>query len=84
MNRTRRRRPVRSDAEADALIDRLVAPTGLRALFQPIVRITDGEIVGYEGLCRSVKPERRQPAEWFELASALDDVIEEARQTWAN
>ena len=52
MDRTRRRRPIRRDAEADALIDRLVAPTGLRAVFQPIVRIADGEVIGYEALTR--------------------------------
>lgn len=76
MDRTRRRRPIRRDAEADALIDRLVAPTGLRAVFQPIVRIADGEVVGYEALCRSVKHERAEPSEWFALASQLDRRVE--------
>ncbi|WP_426574878.1 EAL domain-containing protein [Aquihabitans sp. McL0605] len=76
MERTRRRRPIRRDAEADVLLDRLVAPAGLRAVFQPIVRIADGEIVGYEALCRSVKHERAQPSEWFVLASQLGRRVE--------
>ncbi len=76
MDRTRRRRPIRRDAEADALIDRLVAPTGLRAVFQPIVRIADGEVIGYEALCRSVKHEKTQPSDWFALASQLDRRVE--------
>lgn len=76
MDRSRRRRPIRRDAEADLLLDRLVAPGGLRAAFQPIVRIADGEIIGYEALCRSVRPERTEPSEWFALATDLDRRVE--------
>ena len=57
-------------------MDRLVAPTGLRAVFQPIVRIADGEIIGYEALCRSVRTERTQPSDWFALASERDRRVE--------
>lgn len=45
-------------------------------MFQPIVRIADGEVIGYEALCRSVKPEKLQPSEWFTLASELDRRVE--------
>ena len=38
------------DEAAGRLLDRLVAPGGLRAVFQPIVRIADAEVVGYEAL----------------------------------
>ena len=45
-------------------------------MFQPIVRIADGEVIGYEALCRSAAPERARPSEWFALASELDRRVE--------
>ena len=75
MDGNRRRRPGRGpggpDGGASALIDRLVEPGGLRAHVQPIVRIADGETIGYEALCRSVRPERTDPSDWFSIADDL-------------
>ncbi|QXC59633.1 EAL domain-containing protein [Aquihabitans sp. G128] len=45
-------------------------------MFQPIVRMADGEVVGYEALCRSVEPEPVAPSDWFVLASRLDRRVE--------
>ncbi|CAN5810391.1 hypothetical protein BH10ACT1_BH10ACT1_27540 [soil metagenome] len=45
-------------------------------MFQPIVRIADSEVVGYEALCRSVEPEPVAPSEWFVLATRLGRRVE--------
>ena len=58
------------------LLDRLVAPGGMRAVFQPIVRLADGAVVAYEALCRSVAPEPMTPSDWFVIASQLDRRVE--------
>ena len=65
-----------SEGAAASRLDRLVAPGGLRSVFQPIVRVADGEVIGYEALCRSVAPDPTQPSEWFELASRLNRRVE--------
>ena len=50
-----RGRPAPEDVvDADELIDQLV-DGGLRAVFQPIVRAADREVVGYEALCRAIE-----------------------------
>jgi EAL domain-containing protein (putative c-di-GMP-specific phosphodiesterase class I) len=41
-----------STAEARTWVENLVAGDGLRPVYQPIVRLTDGRVVGYEGLTR--------------------------------
>lgn len=38
--------------DAEALVDRLVAPGGLAVAYQPIVRLGDGAVVAYEALSR--------------------------------
>ena len=38
---------------------RLFAPGALRSVVQPVVRLADGEVIGYEALSRSVDPGRR-------------------------
>lgn len=65
-----------TEGAAAARLDRLVAPGGLRAVFQPIVRVADGEVIGYEALCRSVEPDPTPPGQWFALASRLDRRVE--------
>ncbi len=45
-------------------------------MFQPIVRIADGETIGYEALCRSTKPERTDPSKWFSLSIDVDRRVE--------
>lgn len=73
---TSRKGPALGAAEGHRLLDRLVAPGGMRAVFQPIVRIADGAVVGYEALCRSVAPESTTPSDWFVTASGLDRRVE--------
>src|ERR1700722_9759744 len=54
-------------------IDTLVANGALRAVFQPIVRLGDGEIAGYEGLIRGpVGTPFEMPRELFAQASRED------------
>jgi diguanylate cyclase (GGDEF)-like protein len=51
-------------------IDQLIADNALRAVFQPIVRFSDGEIVGYEGLIRGPQGTPvESPAALFEQAA---------------
>ena len=75
MDASRHRAPLSPD-DGHRLLDRLVAPGGLRAVFQPIVRVADGEVVGFEALCRSVAPELTSPSDWFVTASGLDRRVE--------
>jgi diguanylate cyclase (GGDEF)-like protein len=52
-----------------ATIDTLIADGALRAVFQPIVRLGDGEIAGYEGLIRGpVGSSLEMPRELFAQA----------------
>jgi EAL domain-containing protein (putative c-di-GMP-specific phosphodiesterase class I)/DNA-binding response OmpR family regulator len=41
-----------STADARAWVERLVDGSGIRPVYQPIVRLRDGQVVGYEGLTR--------------------------------
>ncbi len=53
-----------ADIRSIALLDQLAAGTGLRAVFQPVVRLDDMSVVAHEGLCR--------PAGGSEGRSVLD------------
>ena len=46
----------------------LAAPEQLTAAFQPIVRLRDRRLVGYEALSRFSGHDGRGPAEWFAMA----------------
>jgi diguanylate cyclase (GGDEF)-like protein len=50
-----RRHPERRQAAADGFA-RLLEPGAIRAVFQPIVRLSDFEAIGYEGLARFPTP----------------------------
>lgn len=76
MDVARRRRRTRPYDDSHQVINRLVAPGGMVAVFQPIVRLADGEVMGYEALCRSTRPEQTTPSEWFAIASRLDRRVE--------
>jgi diguanylate cyclase (GGDEF)-like protein len=56
--------------EFDASVARLIEQATVRAEFQPIVRIADGEIVGYEGLAR-IGPPELPPDAWLDLADTV-------------
>jgi diguanylate cyclase (GGDEF)-like protein len=55
----------------DASVARLIERVAVRAEFQPIVRIGDGEIVGYEGLARMAAPPELPPDAWLDLADTV-------------
>lgn len=49
-------------------LDRALAPRGLTAVFQPIVALAGGEVVGFEALSRFPADPSRSPERWFEDA----------------
>ena len=57
--------PDQQREQVRALISR---PELIRTMFQPIVSLADGEIVGYEALTRFEHPSGRSPLKWFGLA----------------
>jgi len=88
------RRPEPDDPErtrAHALLDRALVDGAIRAVFQPIVRLRGGDIIGYEALSRFViaSDEDGSPGDagletqdWFELASELDRRVELEAACW--
>ena len=56
------------DQQRDAVRDLLANPEHIVPVFQPIVSLAEGEIVGYEALTRFNDPSDRAPYEWFTLA----------------
>jgi diguanylate cyclase (GGDEF)-like protein len=57
-------------------IEQLIANNALTAVFQPIVRFADGEIIGYEGLIRGpAGSPLESPAALFEQAAQEDRAI---------
>ena len=62
--------PARDEARAEELVRRVLAEPGLlRAVFQPIVSIETGAVVGYEALARFAAVPAQPPEAWFELAA---------------
>jgi diguanylate cyclase (GGDEF)-like protein len=59
------------DALAEADVDRVLEPGALRAVFQPIVRLSDGVVVGYEALSRMPGPPHLAPDVWMEIAAGV-------------
>ncbi|MCU1429060.1 MAG: hypothetical protein JWL83_3060 [Actinomycetia bacterium] len=58
--------------DVETAIERLIEEEGaLRAVFQPIVRISDGTIIGYEALARMSGPPDLPPDRWLELAAVV-------------
>ena len=55
-------------------VARLLEPGALVAVFQPIVRLTDGAIVGYEALTRAADGSARSPEDWFAVARAEESA----------
>lgn len=55
-------------ADAQLLVDSLVAPQGIHAVFQPVVRLADGVVIGYEALARSAAMPTISPATWLAAA----------------
>ncbi len=54
-------------------IEQFIAENALRAVFQPIVRFADGEVIGYEGLIRGpTGTSQESPGALFEQAARED------------
>ncbi|HEX4983614.1 MAG TPA: EAL domain-containing response regulator [Ilumatobacteraceae bacterium] len=64
-------RDLRRARVADAIAD-----GALRMVYQPIVDLADGQMVGVEALARFDCDPRRSPAAWFAEAAAVDLAIE--------
>jgi len=60
------------DAAVDpSFIRSLLEPGGITPVFQPLVRVTDGRVVGYEALSRATADPRRSPDRWLAEADHL-------------
>jgi diguanylate cyclase (GGDEF)-like protein len=61
-------RPTRAPVASST---RLLAPGALRAVVQPVVRLADGEVIGYEALARATDGDvAGSPEDWFARAAA--------------
>ena len=56
----------------------LLEDDGVQAVYQPIVRLLDGAVVGYEALARMRRSPNRPPDQWLALAEevGLGDALE--------
>ena len=73
--RTPRPRPVAPDPavarrRAEHLVDALVEPGSIRAVFQPVVRLADGAVIAYEALART-RVVAGRPDEWLDAAGMV-------------
>ncbi|HEX7132026.1 MAG TPA: EAL domain-containing protein, partial [Iamia sp.] len=68
----------RTGTGAHALVERLIAPGGLVVVYQPIVRLGDGAVVGYEALSRDPEGEHT-PDELFAAAASIDRKVDVER-----
>ena len=63
--------------EMAAAVVKVAAERRLRAVFQPVVDLVTGEILGYEGLIRPTQPGFfSNPSEMFEAADAVGRTVE--------
>jgi EAL domain-containing protein (putative c-di-GMP-specific phosphodiesterase class I) len=52
-----------------AMTRKHLAPGGMRTVYQPVVRISDGQVIGYEALTRFADPAGSDPARAFREAA---------------
>jgi EAL domain-containing protein (putative c-di-GMP-specific phosphodiesterase class I) len=69
--RLRERRAGEQRRDRRARIDAAVAPGGMQVVFQPIVELEGGNVVGLEALARFTGPPRRSPDQWFAEAATI-------------
>lgn len=62
--------PASARARAERRVAALLAPGAIRAAFQPVVRLIDGAVVGYEALARTDVFDG-SPDQWLEAASLV-------------
>jgi EAL domain-containing protein (putative c-di-GMP-specific phosphodiesterase class I) len=58
------------------VVDTLLSPGDISAVTQPIVRLADGQTVGYEVLARSVSFASTPPDQWLQAAEASGRRVE--------
>lgn len=68
--------PGNAEAERAELLAIIDDPTAITPVFQPIVDLQTGEVLGHEALSRFPEAGWRNPQEWFQLAHAHDLAIE--------
>jgi diguanylate cyclase (GGDEF)-like protein len=73
-SRTRRFDPdhvrLSGDAPQRSEIERILEQRAIEPLFQPVVSLTTGRLIGYEGLARFPDAPDRPPSTWFAQANA--------------
>lgn len=57
-----------TSADTARLVASLQQPGGITAVFQPVVRVADGAVIGYEALSRSTVRPDVAPDAWLQLA----------------
>ncbi len=74
---------------ATALFERALEPGAVRAVFQPVVRMTGGDVVGYEALARidvhddeTTSSDGLDTSQWFELAASLGRSVDLEVECW--
>jgi diguanylate cyclase (GGDEF)-like protein len=68
--------PGNAEAERAELLAILDDPEAIAPVYQPIVDLHTGEVIGHEALSRFPDAGWRNPQEWFQLAHAHDLAIE--------
>jgi EAL domain-containing protein (putative c-di-GMP-specific phosphodiesterase class I) len=61
----------RNMADARQRIQEVIAGNALRVVFQPIIRLTDSQVAGFEALARFPDSPQRGPDAWFTEAAAV-------------
>ncbi|MFN2544685.1 MAG: EAL domain-containing protein [Actinomycetota bacterium] len=60
----------------EARIWRILKGDGLNIVFQPILRLSDRSVVGYEALSRFDAPPERGPDRWFDEAAEVEMLVD--------
>ena len=68
--------PGHAEAERAELLAIIDDPAAIMPVYQPIVDLQTGEVLGHEALSRFPAADWRNPQEWFELAHAHDLAVE--------
>ena len=68
--------PGNAESERAELLAIIDDPTAITPVFQPIVDLHTGEVIGHEALSRFPGADWRNPQEWFQLAQAHDLAVE--------
>lgn len=72
------------DVELVEEICALLVPGVIQPVFQPVVRLSDGHVIGYEALARMPSAmTERAPQEWFALAETVGLRVDLEMACWA-